>query len=727
MEHLRCVVKNVKFSNPENGYTVLICTARGYKNTVAVVGNMPTVRVDEEINVGGEWVTNKYGVQFAVKTFEEILPATIHGIEKYLSGGFIKGIGPKYARKIVETFGLETLKIMEEDPDRLAEVPGIGKEKIKSIKENRNTQKEIQNIMVFLHGYDISTGMAVKIYKTYGQESVPKLKENPYRLADDIWGVGFLTADKVAHKIGIEDDRDIRLRSGLLYTLNQMSDDGHCYATMEQLTEQGQKILQVEPSLLHDMVERMIGNEDIIADPIGDKKALYLPLYYYAERGVAKKLIDVLLNPKPHQPNDDNMPRQIQSADGTNYNEVQKKAILTAITSKIMILTGGPGTGKTTTTRGIIKAFDRQNAKILLAAPTGRAAKRLSEATGREAKTIHRTLEMKPGEGYKRNEYNPLEGDVLIVDECSMIDVVLMYSLLKAVPLGMTLIFVGDIDQLPSVGAGNVLRDIIDSGCFPVVRLTQVFRQAQASRIIMNAHRVNSGKMPDISNGANSDFFFIEREEPEVIAQTITELVQTRLPKHYGLAPADIQVLTPMQKSLIGAANLNTMLQAALNPRGTGIKRGNYMFRPQDKVMQIRNNYEKLVYNGDIGTVVKLETIDDDPVLTVRFDNRLVKYAAFELDELVLAYATTIHKSQGSEYPVVVMPVSMSHFIMLQRNLIYTGITRAKKALVIVGTKKALAYAVRNLTVSLRNTRLKERLREYKQRQTQAGQKNFTP
>lgn len=723
MDKLRCVVKSIKFNNPENGYTVLRCSAEGYKTIVSIVGVMPAVRLDEEIEVAGEWkVDPKYGEQFEVQVFDEVLPATVHGIENYLSGGFIKGIGPKYAKRIVETFGLDTLKIMEENPERLAEVPGIGKAKIDAIKKNWVEQRDIKNVMVFLQNYDISPGMSVKIYKQYGHDSVAKLRENPYCLADDIWGVGFLSADRIAEKIGIEKNRYIRCRSGLLYTLKQLADDGHCYATRDMLLEKGIKILDVEQDLLVKAIEQMIAANDVIAEDGDDGEALYLPAYYYSETGASQKLVAILSEPRLFPLDPDGFSAAAQPGQGKKivYDEVQLQAIRTAVRSKVMVLTGGPGTGKTTTTQGIINAFAAAGAKILLAAPTGRAAKRLAEATGREAKTIHRLLEVSPHGGYQRNGETPLKGDVLIVDECSMIDIVLMYHLLKAVPLTMTLVFVGDIDQLPSVGAGNVLRDIIESGCFPVVRLTHVFRQAQASRIIMNAHRVNRGVMPDISNGQHSDFFFMEREEPESIAQTIVELVTARLPRHYTLPASQIQVLTPMQRSLIGAANLNQVLQQALNPYGTGIKRGNFTFRPRDKVMQIRNNYDKQIFNGDIGLVERLVIPQEanelgDPYLVVKFDNRSIKYEVFELDELVLAYATTIHKSQGSEYPVVVMPISMSHFIMLQRNLIYTGITRAKRALVLVGTKKALHYAVRHLTVSLRNTRLKERLRADKE------------
>ena len=580
MEHLRCVVERITYQNPENGYSVIKCKVKGYSDLVTVVGSMPDVHVGSVLSLGGSWrVDKKYGRQFSMETFEETLPATVYGIEKYL-------------------------------------------------------------------------------------------------------------------------------RSGLIYTLNKLSEDGHCYATREQLIEKGMELLSVEDDVLSMTLDEMLRQEDVIRQ----EEAIYLPPFYFSESGTAKRMAKLLEQPASIKINTEDLADRIQKKTGMTYDEVQIEAIEKAMKSKILILTGGPGTGKTTTTLGIITAFKEAGARILLAAPTGRAAKRLSEATGMEAKTIHRLLEVKPPEGYQRNEENPLEGDALIVDACSMIDIMLMYNLLKAIPDAMTLIMVGDIDQLPSVGAGNVLRDFIDSGCFPVVRLTRIFRQAQSSRIIMNAHRINEGKMPDISNGKTSDFFFMEEEEPEKAVETIVGLVKTKLPNYYKVSSGDIQVLTPMQRSVVGAANLNQALQEAINPGTFGLRRGGYLYCQNDKVMQIRNNYDKEVFNGDIGEITFVDL--EDRSLKVDFDGREVEYDVSELDELVLAYATTIHKAQGSEYPIVVMPVTMNHFVMLQRNLIYTGITRAKKILVIVGTKKALAYAVKNVTVTDRNTMLKERIRE---------------
>lgn len=805
MERLRCVVERIIYQNETNGYTVIKCRAKNYQDLVTVVGAMPDVHVGSVLSLTGQWkVDAKYGRQFAMETFEETLPATVYGMEKYLGSGLIKGIGPKYAKKIVGQFGADTLNIIEDQPDRLLEIPGIGRARVESIKRSWLEQMEIKNIMVFLQSHDVSTSHATKIYKTYGNDSIKVVQENPYRLADDIWGIGFKTADTIAEKMGFGKEKYARLRSGLFYTLNKLSEDGHCYATRKMLLEKGAELLGVEDGLLAMTLDEMIRTKDVITDNIpqdsvhtlsaaqepdnsgldessdqvdyslyeqylsgldasrnlsgnpsgsarasssrdtsvagnGAKtdtfdptdpmyKAVYLPPFYFSETGTAKRLTSILhAQPSVHV-DTGNLAQRITFRTGMQYDEIQMQAIQEAVTSKVLVLTGGPGTGKTTTTLGIITAFADAGAKILLAAPTGRAAKRLSEATGREAKTIHRLLEFKPPEGYQKNEEKPLEGDVLIVDECSMIDIMLMYNLLKAVPDSMTLILVGDIDQLPSVGAGNVLRDIIESGCVPVVRLKRIFRQAQKSRIIMNAHRINEGQMPDLSNGRTSDFFFMEEEDPEKAVSTITKLVKENLSRYYHTPASEIQVLTPMQRGVVGASNLNQALQEALNPisqQGTPGSYGTFgyggadsvpflrhagmQFRQRDKVMQIRNNYDKEVFNGDIGIISFVDT--QNRTLIVDFDGRNVSYDISELDELVLAYATTIHKSQGSEYPIVVMPVLMNHYVMLQRNLIYTGITRAKKILVIVGTRKALSYAVHHVTVTKRNTMLAVRIR----------------
>ncbi|MBQ4364409.1 MAG: ATP-dependent RecD-like DNA helicase, partial [Oscillospiraceae bacterium] len=575
--------------------------------------------------------------------------------------------------------------------DKLLSVPGIGKIRVERIKKSWVEQKEIKNIMLFLQGHDVSTSHATKIYKTYGNDSISVVQENPYRLADDIWGIGFRTADTIAAKMGFGPDRYERLRSGLMYTLNSLADEGHCYSTENVLITKAADILQItETGKLKNALEQMISDRDVITEniPKSAEIAIYLPAFFYAETGTARRISEICTSISSLRV-DDKIVEKVVNSTSISYDEVQIQAIRTAVSSKMFVLTGGPGTGKTTTTLGIINAFRSAGANILLAAPTGRAAKRMTEATGMESKTIHRLLEFKPPEGCQRNAENPLEGDVLIVDECSMIDIILMYSLVKAIPDSMTVILVGDVDQLPSVGAGNVLRDIISSDTIPVVRLTKIFRQAQTSRIITNAHLINKGKMPDISNPKGSDFFFIECEDEEKRSGEIVNLIRNRLPKFYGLSPTDIQVLTPMQRGDVGAQNLNTLLQEKINPGNIGLKRGGTLYKPNDKVMQIRNNYDKEVFNGDIGVVAQVDT--EERTLIVIFDGRPVGYEIDELDELVLAYAVTVHKSQGSEYPVVVMPVFTSHYVMLQQNLLYTGVTRAKKGLVLVGQKKAIA------------------------------------
>ena len=615
---------------------------------MTLVGNLLEVPAGSVLLCEGDWkVDKRYGSQFVCQSWEEVMPATVYGIEKYLGSGLVKGIGPKFAQLIVRQFGLETIDVIETDIERLYEVPGIGKKRVEKIRESWEKQKDIKNVMLFLQGYGVSTAYAAKIYRQYGKESIDKVKENPYRLADDIWGIGFKTADSIAAKMGYEKNDLRRCKSGIIYTLNQLANEGHVYAEEEQLVKAALELLEADEAPIREALSNMVQTDDLKLED----EAIYLPPFYFAEVGTTNRL-QALLRESGQDLFAKKMDVQALSKEtGIEYDEVQLQAIEEAIRSKVMVLTGGPGTGKTTTTQGIIAALKHMGLRILLAAPTGRAAKRMSEATGMEAKTIHRLLEFNPKDGYKRNDENPLEGDALIVDECSMIDIILMNNLMKAIPSSMRVVFVGDIDQLPSVGAGNVLRDIIESEKIPVIRLTRIFRQAQTSRIVMSAHAINQGRFPDTRNGKQTDFFFIQQEEPEKVAEDIVNLVKSRLPKAYSQRVSNIQVLTPMQRGVVGAANLNMALQ-----------------------------------------------------------NALVEYEASELDELTLAYATTIHKSQGSEYPIVVMPVLMTHYVMLQRNLIYTGITRAKKICVLIGTKKALSFAIRNMSVLKRNTKLKERL-----------------
>ena len=745
---IRCVVERITYQNPENGYTVLKCRVKDYSDLVPVIGNLLDVNVGSVLLVEGNWkVDSKYGRQFSAESWEETMPATIYGMEKYLGSGLIKGVGPKFAKRIVQKFGIETFTVIEDNVELLIDVEGIGNKRVQMIAESWAKQKEVKNIMLFLQENGVSTSYAAKIYKQYENKSIPLVKENPYRLADDIWGIGFKTADRIAAKLGFEKNSFVRLRSGIMYTLSELSNDGHVYARKQQLIKAASQLLEADENCIVMTMDEMFRTGDLIleksivkSDENGEPvEAIYLPPFYFAEIGVAGKLKKLAESPAAdrlwtglmkarREKGKEDLSVDVEAIEkkvGMTYDDVQRNAIRQAAAAKVMVLTGGPGTGKTTTTHGIISSYQAFGLRILLAAPTGRAAKRMTEATGLEAKTIHRLLECKPPEGYQKNEENPLEGDVLIVDECSMIDIVLMNSLLKAIPQNMRLILVGDIDQLPSVGAGNVLRDIIDSGRFPVVRLTKIFRQAQTSRIIMNAHRINEGKLPDISNGKDSDFFFLEKEDAEAVVTQIVDLVKNKLPSYYQVDSKQIQVLTPMQRGAAGATNLNLSLQEALNPteqqifmRGRGavmmpkdtLHRSGFAFRAEDKVMQIKNNYDKEVFNGDIGII---ESVDaENRILKINFDNRMVEYDVSELDEIVHAYATTIHKSQGSEYPIVVMPILMNHYVMLQRNLIYTGITRAKKILVMVGTKKALNFAIRNVTVTKRNTLLKERLRE---------------
>lgn len=706
MTKLRCVVERITYQNAENGYSVMKVKVKGYDDLVTLVGNLLEVPAGSVLLCEGEWrVDKRYGQQFQCETWEEVMPATAYGIEKYLGSGLVKGIGPKFAKLIVGHFGTDTIEVIETDIERLYEVPGIGKKRVEKIRESWEKQKDIKNVMLFLQGFGVSTAYAAKIYRQYGKESIDKVKENPYRLADDIWGIGFKTADGIARKMGYEMNDERRLRSGLIYTLNQLADEGHCYAEEEQLIATARQLLEADEECIHTAMTHAIETEDLMLDGTG----IYLPPFYYAECGTANRLSTLVHTKEVGSIFTARFDlAKLQRETGIEYDEVQVEAIRQAIASKVMVLTGGPGTGKTTTTKAIIAALQSAGMRILLAAPTGRAAKRMSEATGMEAKTIHRLLEYNPQDGYKRNDENPLEGDALIVDECSMIDIILMNNLTKALPTTMRLVLVGDIDQLPSVGAGNVLRDIIDSGVIPVVRLTRIFRQAQTSRIVMSAHAINRGCFPDISNGQHTDFFFMKQEEPEKVAETIVSLVRDRLPKAYRQPAANIQVLTPMQRGVVGAANLNMALQQALNHNTAALVRRGYTYKEGDRVMQLRNNYDKDVYNGDLGYVRSVDM--EERTLTVDFDGQMVEYEASELDELTLAYATTIHKSQGSEYPIVVMPVLMTHYVMLQRNLIYTGITRAKKICVLVGQTKALAYAIHNMKVLKRNTRLKKRL-----------------
>lgn len=710
MEKLSGIVERITFVNEENGFSVIKIKVKGQAELVTVVGNMAAINIGAGIELQGEWsYDSKYGRQFKAYSYAEKIPATIAGMERYLGSGLIKGIGPVNAKRIVKKFKEETIRIIEEEPDRLSEVEGIGSKRVAMIKDAWVEQKEIKNVMLFLQEHEVSIAYAVKIYKTYGNDSIKVVKENPYQLADDIWGIGFKIADKIATKLGYDQTSFVRCRAGLIYVLNQFANEGHCFAFREQLLQEAVEMLDIEQPLLENALQHMLKEEVIIQE---EEDKLYLPSFYYSEVGAAKRIKEIMVAEKPSVLQEmESIIKQIQKEEKIVYDEVQLEAIKEACSSKFMVLTGGPGTGKTTTTLAIMRVLEKMGAKILLAAPTGRAAKRLSEATGHEARTLHRLLEYKPPQGYQKNAENPLDCDVLIVDEMSMVDIVLMYNLLKAIPNKAWVILVGDMDQLPSVGPGNVLRDIINSGRVKVVKLTRIFRQAQGSRIITNAHKINQGEFPYLKGGRRSDFFFIEESEPVSIVEQIKTLCAQRLPAYYGVDPIDdIQVLTPMQRGEVGVRNLNEVLQEVLNPAKTWVTYGGLKYKLHDKVMQVKNNYEKNVFNGDIGRITFLD--QEEKKVMICFEQQVVKYDFTELDEVVLAYATTIHKSQGSEFKIVVAPLITQHFMMLQRNLLYTCVTRAKKVMVLLGTKKALAIALKNNKVEQRNTMLAERLKD---------------
>ncbi len=719
LEKIECVVEVITFRNEDNGYSVLKCRKGKSKERITVVGCMTEPSLGSLIEFGGKWVMHpKFGMQFNFESFEEKLPTTPEGMKKYLAGK-IKGIGETFAERIVEQFGKKTFDILDKKINKLLEVKGMTEKRLKLIQESWDSNREINKIMAFLQSYGATTALATKIYNYYGADSVKVLKENPYKLADEIWGVGFKTADIMAAKLGFTKENYDRIRCGILYTLNKMSDDGHCFSFIDVLIEKAAELLEIDKTLLTPVIKKMVYGKDIIQEEIfdaeadfGSKTAIYLPLYYYSELGTARKLVKLICGSRGYFDDLDDDDVSYIAPYGIRYAHEQIEAIKAAVKNKVLVLTGGPGTGKTTTTLGIISAYRQAGARVLLAAPTGRAAKRMSEVTKMTAKTIHRLLEARPPAGFGRNEDNPLEGDVLIVDECSMIDILLMNSLLKAIPENMTLILVGDVDQLPSVGAGKVLSDILESGVVPFVKLDKIFRQAQTSKIITNAHRINNDGFIELNykNFDESDFVFLEEGEPEKAADLIVNLCSEILPEKYKINPVDIQVLSPMRRGVIGTAVLNARLQNALNPGNVSIRYGDTEFRVRDKVMQIRNNYEKGVFNGDIGFISQIDT--NSGAISVIFDDENnVVYEREELDEIVLAYATTIHKSQGSEFPYVIIPMMMSHFIMLQRNLLYTGVTRAKKGLILVGEMRAVFYAKKNNKIQERNTDLITKLK----------------
>jgi len=708
-------VERVTFYNAENGFCVLRAKARGHRDLVTVVGQVATISAGEWITASGEWINDRtHGQQFKARFLKTSAPTSIAGIEKYLGSGMIRGIGPAYAKKLVGAFGEKVFDTIEAEPDRLREVPGIGPVRAKRITDAWAEQKVVREIMLFLHQNGVGTARAVRIYKTYGSDAVQVMTENPYRLTRDVRGIGFKTADAIAMKLGIEKTAMIRLRAGISFALGEAMDEGHCGLPTEQLIPLAEGLLEAPNELILTALELEQSEGAVIADKVGETACAFLAGLYRAEQNIADRLLRIANSklPWPWIDQDKAVP-WVEKRSGLQLADSQRSAIRLALTEKVLVITGGPGVGKTTIVKSILQILAAKSVKLLLCAPTGRAAKRMTEATGVEAKTIHRLLEVDPkGGGFKRNADNPLDCDLLVVDESSMVDVMLMQALMRATPDNAALLIVGDIDQLPSVGPGQVLADIIGSGAVPVVRLTEVFRQAAASRIIINAHRINQGLMPDLSSpGADSDFYFVPAEDPEIAVQRILELVKARIPKRFGLNPIrDIQVLCPMNRGGVGARSLNIELQAALNPAGERkVERFGWTFAPGDKVMQIENDYDKEVYNGDIGYV---DDVDPEAgELTASFDARSVTYGFGELDTLVPAYAATIHKSQGSEYPAVIIPVLTQHYAMLQRNLLYTGITRGKRLVVLVGQKKAVAIAVRNVSGRRRWSKLDEWLR----------------
>ncbi|MBF0320660.1 MAG: ATP-dependent RecD-like DNA helicase [Nitrospirae bacterium] len=714
-------VERITFANEENAYSILKLSIAGRRDLVTVAGNLLSINPGEVLRLRGAWVNHpKYGEQFKVNSYTSVTPATVIGIEKYLGSGLIKGIGPVLARRLVLKFAEKTLDVIEDTVERLKEVDGIGEKRVAMIKSAWVEQREIKEIMLFLQSHGVSSTYAIKIFKHYGHNSVEVVKANPYQLATDIYGVGFITADKIAAKLGFEKDSPLRAESGILYVLHQLADDGHVYYPYELLVAECMKVLDIERELVITAMDAAAQARHIVIEAINEdarveaNKAVYLAKFYISETSIAANLKKLLAHVStPLVFDEDKALQWVQKELSIELAENQAEAVKMSFNRKVLVITGGPGTGKTTIINSIIKIYKRLGHRVLLAAPTGRAAKRMAEATGDDAKTIHRLLDFSPKDGaFKRTDKNPLDANLVVLDEVSMVDTILMHHFLKALPPHCTLILVGDIDQLPSVGAGSVLRDVIDSGVVAVVRLNEIFRQSRRSLIVVNAHKINSGEFPILTNDMEQqrDFYFLEIAEPEGIAGRIVSLCKDRIPEKFRLDPfKDIQVLTAMYKGLLGASNLNAALQQALNPTGMEIIRGGRVFRTGDKVMQVVNNYDKDVFNGDIGKIVSINTENQE--ITVNFDGKHAAYDYKDLDEITLAYAVTVHKSQGSEYHAVVMPIHTQHYIMLQRNLLYTAVTRGKRLVVLLGTKKAIHIAINNNKPHHRYTYLRQRLR----------------
>ena len=712
MLELKGQISRITYYNDQNGFCVARVDVDGRHDSVPVVGKILSPNPGDVLHLQGEWKNHpKFGRQFEVSAYSPEVPVTAIGIEKYLASGKIHGIGPSMARRIVQAFGEKTMDVIENRPQKLTDVDGIGKKRAESIQKAWREQSEIKEILMFLQENGVSSAYAAKIYRVYGGGAIKVLQDEPYRLAFDIHGIGFRVADKIAGEVGIDRESTARMHAGLIFILHTYAEkSGHVYYPYEDLVEACVQELGVQRGIVMRGFREATANEDIVIEETDGDKAVYLDRMYRAETGTAKSLRRLKNAPdRLGGFNRSTALARVQDKQGITLADKQIEAIRSALDNKVSIITGGPGTGKTTIINSFMDIMGEIGAKAVLAAPTGRAAKRMGEATGREAKTIHRLLEFDPANHtFKRNMNSPLKCDAVVVDEVSMVDIPLMASLLKAIPDHATVVLVGDVNQLPSVGAGDVLRDMIGSGRVSCVKLDKIFRQASQSGIVVNAHRVNSGKMPDTANEAD-DFAFFEREEPEEARAEIVDLVSRRIPDRFGFDPVrDIQILCPMTKGAVGTQTLNGDLQEIITGGKGGIGRGGQVFSPGDKIMQIRNNYEKDVFNGDIGWVVDVDTEEQE--LKAEFDGRYVVYESADMDEIVLAYATTVHKSQGSEYPVVVIPVMTQHYIMLARNLIYTGITRGKQMVVLVGMKKALGMAVRNNKQARRYTRLASRL-----------------
>ncbi len=727
---LEGVLERITYANEETGYTVArVDTGRGAELTTAV-GALLGAHPGESLRMEGRWSSHpQYGRQFTVENYTTVLPATVQGVRRYLGSGLVKGIGPRLAERIVGHFGAGALDVIEEDPQRLIEVPNLGPKRTRLIAEAWEEQKAIKEVMVFLQSVNISTSLAVRIYKKYGDAAITTVRDEPYKLATDVWGIGFKTADTIAQSVGIPHDSPQRVKAGIQFTLSESTSDGHCYLPEEQLINQAVKILQVDSGLVIECLAELVAEEGVVTEkvpgPDGEPRtAVYLVPFQRAESALAAQLRTLVNCDTDRMPafadvDWDTALGWLRQRTGTDLADEQLAAVRLALTSKVGVLTGGPGCGKSFTVASVITLAAAKRAKIILAAPTGRAAKRLTELTGHEASTVHRLLELKPGGDASYDKDRPLDCDLLVVDEASMLDLLLANKLAKAVPPGAHLLLVGDVDQLPSVGAGQVLRDLLatDSGkdgAVPNVRLTHVFRQAQQSGVVANAHRVNSGAPPLLDGMA--DFFLFPCDDAEQAAETTVDVVANRIPRKFGYDPRrDIQVLTPMHRSASGAGNLNTLLQDALTPAREGLAErrfGGRVFRVGDKVTQIRNNYEKGdngVFNGTLGVITALDS-DEQQVVVRTDEDEEIGYDFAELDELVHAYAVTVHRSQGSEYPAVVIPVTTSAWMMLQRNLLYTAITRAKRLVVLVGSRKAIAQAVRNATAGRRHTALAHRL-----------------